>query len=135
MAEPFIDSNVFLSHLIGDHSDQSPRASTFFRRIEAGEVVAHTSDIVLFEVFFTLERRLKRPRSEIRDALLSLITLPGLRLARKSRMLAAFDTYVQHSVSLADAYHAVLCIEEGWSPVISFDRDFDRIEGVTREEP
>ena len=135
MPDAFVDTNIILRHLLGDHPDQSPRATAFFTRVERGDFRIQTSDMVVFEAIFTLERSYRLPKAEIRLAVLPLIDLPGVRLSRKDRIRRAFDAYVLHNVPFADAYHAVLCRDSGFEPVASFDRDFDRIPGIRREEP
>ncbi len=66
---PFLDTNVILRHLLGDHKEFSPRATAFIERIERGEVRVHTSDADVSEVVFTLERTYDQPQRLIREAL------------------------------------------------------------------
>ncbi len=98
MAVPFLDTNIILRHLLGDHPEQSPRATAYLARVERGEIQVRTADTVIFEVVFTLQRQYHQPRDRIREAV-----LPGKRRLRK-----AFDLYVEKNLSFADAYHAVL---------------------------
>ena len=56
MLLPFVDTNIFLRHLRGDHPDFSPRATAYLDSVERGEVKIRTSDTVVFETVFTLER-------------------------------------------------------------------------------
>lgn len=132
---PFLDTNIFLRHLRGDHPEHSPRATAFLARIERGELKAHTADTVVFETVFTLERVYKQPRKAIRDAFLPLLELPGIVLPGKRRFRKVFDLYVDHNLPFADAYHVVLMERLKTSEIVSFDRDFDRIPGVRRIEP
>lgn len=135
MAEPFIDTNIFLRHILNDNEDHSPRAQSLMAEIRAGRLTVHTSEIVIFETAFTLERSYKHSKASIRETMQELISMRNLKLPRKDRLHEALDNYLQYNVSFADAYHAVLCIEEGLSPVLSFDHDFDRLAGITRVEP
>ena len=131
----FLDTNVLWRHLLGDHPDHSPRATALIARIERDEVAVCTSDTVVFETVFTLERGFRQPKTRIRDEVLSVLELPAIMLHGKRRLRRAFDLYVQYDIPFADAYHAALV--EGCEPaaIISFDRDFDRIPGVQRREP
>jgi len=73
MAETyFIDTNIFLRHLRGDHPDMSPRAQALLERIERQELKARTADTVVFETVYTLQRGYKQPKAAIRDAFLPL---------------------------------------------------------------
>jgi len=97
--------------------------------------VLHTSDTVVFEVVFTLERSYRQSKEAISDALLPLFELPGINLPGKRRYRRVFDLYVRHNLPFADAYHAAVMESLGMVEVISFDRHFDRIPGITRTEP
>lgn len=56
--------------------------------------------------------------------------LPGKRLLRR-----AFTLYVDLSIPFADAYHAAVAEGLASRSIVSFDRDFDRIPGLTRIGP
>jgi predicted nucleic acid-binding protein len=115
MALPFLDTNILLRHLLQDHPDHSARATAYLARIERGEIRVRTSEIVLFETVFTLERRYRRPKSQIRTTLLLLLELPGIVLPGKRRFRRVFDLYVDLNLSFADAYHAVVMAQLGLS--------------------
>lgn len=135
MAEAFLDTNVWLRHLLQDHAEQSRLATDIFRRIESGDLDVRGTPTVVFEVVFGLERWHDQPRAAIRDVLLPLLDLTGIELPGKRRYRRVFDLYVDLNVSFADAYHAVLMDQLKIDKVISFDRDFDRVRGLTRIEP
>ncbi|MBI2906997.1 MAG: PIN domain-containing protein [Chloroflexi bacterium] len=135
MAEPFLDTNVLLRHLLGDNPEWSPRASAYLGRIERGELRVRITDSVVFAVVFKLERRYHRPKADIRDAVLPLIEMPGIILPGKQHLRKVFDLYVDKNVSFADAYHVVLMERLGIGEVVSFDAHFDRIPSLRRVEP
>ena len=135
MAESFLDTNILLRHLLGDHPDQSPRATELLRRIERGELRARIADFVVLETVFTLERTYKRSKADIAAALAPLIGLPGILLVGKRNFQVAFDLYTRLRLPFADAYYAALMQRRGIQEIISFDKDFDRIPGITRREP
>src|SRR5450756_869514 len=108
MAVQFLDTNILLRHLLGDHPAQSPRATAYFRRIEDGELKARISDTVVFETVFTLQRHYRQPKAKIREALAPLIELPGIVLPGKTRFRRVFELYVDFNLPFADAYHAAL---------------------------
>src|SRR5215210_1071956 len=135
MSEQFLDTNIFLRHLLGDDPAQSPRATAYFQVIEQGRSRARVSEIVIFEVVFTLERGYRRSKAEIQSAVLSLLELPGILLPRKRRFREVFRLYVEKNISFADAYHVVMMEKLSLTEVVSFDRDFDRIPTLQRVEP
>ncbi len=90
---------------------------------------------MIFETVFTLQRVYKQSKEAIGDAFLPLIELPGIVLPGKRRFRRVFAYYIQKNISFADAYHAVLMESLRLREIVSFDRDFNRIETVERVEP
>ncbi len=132
---PFLDANVILRHLLGDNETQSPRATAFIQRIEQGAVRVRTSDAVISEVVFTLERSYSQPKPFIREVMLTLLSLPGIVVPGKQRIRRVLDLYVEHNLPYLDAHHVVLMEQLGLTEILSFDHHFDRIPGIRRIEP
>jgi predicted nucleic acid-binding protein len=132
---PFLDTNILLRHLRQDHLDHSPRATALLERVERGELKVRTADTVVFETVYTLHGFYKQPKAAVRNALLPLLELPGIILPRKRRFRQVFSYYVDLNISFADAYHAVLMEELKLTTILSFDRDLDRVVGISRVEP
>lgn len=134
MAPAFLDTNILLRHLRRDDPVLSPKATEILASIERGEILAHTSDIVVFEAVFTLQSSYKVPREQIAAALLPLIELPGIVLPGKRQYRKVFDLYLNLSLGFADCYHLVLMQRLGLTEVLSFDADFDKVAEVRRRE-
>jgi predicted nucleic acid-binding protein len=132
MALLFLDTNILLRHLLQDDPDQSPRANAFLKRIEEGLVKVRTADTVIFETVFTLQKAYRQPKKAIGDALLPLIALPGIVLPGKRRYHKVFSLFVEGNLPFADAYHAVLMEQLNLTEIVSFDKDFNRLKGITR---
>jgi uncharacterized protein len=135
MSLTFLDTNIFLRHLTGTPSDQALRATAYFEKIERGEIKVVTTYIVLFEAVFTLARTYKLNKEQIRDALLPLFELPNIHIEGKRKLRKIFQIYIKKNISFVDAYHTVLMETKKIDEVVSFDRDFDRIEDIKRIEP
>ena len=135
MAIPILDTNILLRHLLHDHPEQSPSCTAYLARIERGEIKARIADTVVFETVFTLQRQYRHSKNAIRDALLPLIELPGIVLPGKRALRQAFDLYVDLNISFADAYHAVLMKRLRLDEIVSYDKQFDRVDDINRTEP
>lgn len=132
MAQVFLDTNIFLRHLLQDHPKQSPKATAYLARVERGEFQVRTSDTVIFETVFTLQRQYRQSKAKIREVLLPLIELPGIVLPGKRRFRKVFDLYVDLNLPFADAYHAVLMEHLKVDKIATFDKEFDRVLGIKR---
>ena len=132
---PFLDTNIVLRHLLGDHPTHSPRATAFIARIERGDIRVRIAETVVFECVFVLERTAKRSKVDIRDALHAMLDLPGIELPGKDRLRRALDRYVALNIPFVDAYHSVLMDDLGLTEIVSFDHHYDRVPGLRRLEP
>ena len=131
----FLDANVLIYYLAEDEQ-RAARCSGLLSRLEAGEEIAVTSDMVFAEVVWVLSSRRPRPsRESIRDALASIISFRGLNVPHKRLMLDALDLYAHTPIDFIDAYNATLMQKRGLDRVYSYDTDFDRVPGITRVEP
>jgi predicted nucleic acid-binding protein len=137
MLGTFLDTNLFLRHLLNDHADHSPRARRLFQVIERREIIGWTSSLVVAEVVFILSnpKTYDVARSEIRDQLLPLISLPGIQLERKRMYRRVFELYTSVAIDYIDCYHAALIELDGQGRLYSFDRDFDAVPTLSRSEP
>ncbi len=134
MAIPFLDANILLRHFRQDDPTLSAKASAIVIRIEQGEFRVRTSDIVIFETVFTLQRTYKQPRDRIAEGILSLLELPGLELPGKSVYRHVFELYQQSSLGFADCYHVVMMRRWRMREILSFDTHFDQIPDINRRE-
>ncbi len=131
----FLDTNILVRYFTNDEPTMARAALAVMERIERGEERVVTSPIVIFETVFLLERHYKVPKAEIREKVGDVLALRALQLPEKALCARALDLYVEQNIAFADAYHAVWMRARGVSEVYSFDREFDRIAGVTRIDP
>jgi predicted nucleic acid-binding protein len=131
---PFLDTNVLLRHLLGDHADFSPRATALVNRIENGEIQVQIAETVIFEVVYTLFRTYKQPKDRIRDGVTALLDMRGITMPGKRTVRRALDLFVDFNMQFGDAYHVALMERQQVTQVYSFDRDFDRVPGLERIE-
>ena len=132
----FLDTNVLIRYLTGDDPEKAKASFALLLRVERGEEVVVTSDIVMAETVYVLQSRTYGiPRERIRELVEPLINLRGLRLPRKGLYARAFAVYCQQRISFADAFNAAYMESRGLSEVYSYDTDFDAIDGIVRVEP
>jgi len=131
----FLDTNILLRFLTRDDEQKAQQALNLLLRIERGEEKAITSSLVIFETIYTLQSFYKVPRQHIKEQVLSIISLRSLHLPDKNLFHQALDLYVTKNISFADAYNAAYMQSEEVSNIYTWDRDFDRIDGITRLEP
>jgi len=133
----FLDANIFIRHLTNDHPVHSPACFRLLQDIEHGRIEAWTSDLVIAEVVFVLasKRLYNLDRNAIRDLLLPLINLRGIRHLNKRLYEHIFDLYTHLPLDYIDAYHAALMQNRQQLELYSYDTHFDRLVDIKRLEP
>lgn len=134
MTSYFLDTNIILRHILNDNPALSARALAIIQAIESGNIDARTSDLVIAEVVFVLssKRTYNQTPQEIADAISPIISLPHLKLDRKGIYPRAFTLYTSLGIDYIDAYNVALMEHRDMHDILSFDRDFDAIAGITR---
>ena len=132
----FLDTNVFVRYLAGDHEEHTAIAQTMIQAIEAGHTIVESSDTAIFETLFTMSSRYKADRVELAASLAALLSLDGIRLPTKRRLLEALDLWTSfRRLSFADAYHLILTAHTPRRTIASFDQGLDRcLPDVSRVE-
>lgn len=131
----FIDTNVLVRFMADDDEDKAARGLALLSKVEQGELRLVTSTMVIFETIFVLRRRYRASYSQIRDALLPVLTLDGLHVPDRHLLLRALDFCVERNVPLADAYNVASMEALGITEIFSWDPHFNRFPGISRLEP
>lgn len=131
----FIDTNLFIRYFTRDDKEKAQRVFTLLKRVEKSQEIITTSPLVIFETIFILENSYKVPKKEIKDLMLSILSLAGFRLPNKEMYESALDIYIAQNISFADAFNAVFILRNEIKEIYSYDEDFDRVEGIKRVIP
>jgi len=132
----YVDSNVFLyASLYGSEVEEALRSREFLLRVAKGEVRASTSVLTWDEVVWVV-RKVEGGGASSKIGSL-LLRFPNLRIlaVKRSTIEMAQELMEKYGLRPRDSIHAASALENGISRVISFDRHFDLVEGLTREEP
>lgn len=136
MAPPrFLDTNILLRYFTKSDPDKAERARALLERVERRDEKVITSALVVFETVFTLQRTYKVARSQVREMVRDVLSLPGVQLSGKALCLQALDIYGTHNIPFADAYTAAYMQARQLTDIYSWDEDFDRLPEITRIEP
>ncbi|HHS98562.1 MAG TPA: type II toxin-antitoxin system VapC family toxin [Chloroflexi bacterium] len=131
----FLDANIVLRYLLRDSPEQAERARALIHRIRDGAEQVYMPDIALADVVWTLHRFYKRTRQEIRDVLLPILKMDGLRMHDKATAVRAVLLFADLGIDFSDALIAAEMLRSGREEIYSYDRDFDRVPGLRRVEP
>lgn len=139
MTEPkslVIDANIILRAMLEDVPDQAAKVRNLLGKAEAGELLLLIPEPVLSDVVYVLGR-MKIPKEEIVQAVRRWLNLPGVApLGIDIGVIHnSLDLFVEKNIKWSDALIAAHMIASGYTEVCTFDRHFDRIQGISRVEP
>lgn len=131
----FVDTNIFLRFLTRDSEEKAQACFRLFQRAKADEVRLTTSEAVIAEVVYVLQRQYRVSRGEIRQRLQLLLEIKNVQLPYRGVYLRALSLYSQHAVDFEDCLTVAHLERQKNSRLYSYDRDFDRFDQITRLEP
>ena len=136
MAARFIDTNIFIYHLTGNHAEHSPRCTALMEHIEAGDIEACTAVTAVDEALRVLTKVFGHRRSDAARAMSILASQPEIAIDHRRAVLDAIEFWAANGpLSFSDCYHLALTKELGMTEIYTFDRKMDRFPGVERVEP
>lgn len=132
----WLDTNVILRLLTADDPLKAESCLALLQRVRRGEEELATADIIVAEVVCVLRSQYHLSHAEIAAALRPLIALTGLRLPQKRVVQQALDIYEEFPrLDFEDALSVALMRQLRIDAIVSYDRDFDRVPDIVRQEP
>lgn len=135
----YLDTNVIIRYLTRDDEQKAEACYQLFQRTSRGDETLVTSEAIIAEVTYVLSSRRAPYRlnhGEIRARLLPILTLRGLRMPHKQVCINALDIYASTpTLDFEDALSIAHMQQQNITQIISYDKDFDQIPNIQRQEP
>ena len=126
-----LDTNVVVRFLVEDDPAQSSRAKALLARaVGAGEAV-FLSDIVLCETVGVLSAAYQLGKTEIVEALRSIVGARHVRLESGPRIASAIDRFAKGKGDFSDYVIEGSAAARNCSTVFTFDRKIQKEPGFT----
>lgn len=134
----FLDTNIIIRYLTRDDEKKANACFELFQRVKGGEEKVTTCEAIITEVVYVLSSSVTYNLSpkEIRDKLIPILTLRGLRLRNKRMYVHALDIYATHGfLDFEDAISTAYMEKWRIHELYSYDSDFDKVDIIDRIEP
>jgi predicted nucleic acid-binding protein len=134
----FIDANVFIRYLTQDDPAKAIASGALIQKLANGEEEATTSEAVIAEVFYVLTARAHYGlrRTDAAARVRPAIAAEGLVLDEKAVIERAIEIYEAYpNLDFEDALSVAHMQSRGINEIVSYDRGFDAVEGLSRVEP
>lgn len=133
-----LDTNLIIRYLTRDDPAKAAACLSLLQRVARGEEHVRLCEAHLTEVAYVLSARAHYNLSheEIRQRLIPILNLRGLKLPRKKLYRRALDVYALYAaLDFEDALAVASMEADGLTELYTYDRDFDRVSAITRVEP
>lgn len=127
----FVDTNVLVRHLTGDPPAMAARATAYLEN----ESQLLLTDLIVAETVYVLESFYEVPRTQIAEAMRSLVGFASVVTIDPALLLRTLEIYETDAVGFADSYLVACAESTGVNRVASFDRSIDRVGTIERVEP
>ena len=135
MTRRFIDTNIFLRYLTKDDPVKYEKCRELFKKTVEGKITLATSGIIIAELVWTLLSYYKVPKADVIEKISIIVATKGLYIPDKNIITDALVLYGRQNIDYIDAYNAVFMKYSKINGIYSYDEDFDKVEGISREEP
>ncbi|MBE9570823.1 MAG: PIN domain-containing protein [Proteobacteria bacterium] len=131
----FVDTNIFIRFLTDDVPEKADACEKIFKKAIEKEETLITTDLVIAEIIWVLESFYELPKKEVQDKVEKIMNTPNLICPHRDLILNALTLYSEKNIDYIDAYNALILREKGIEELYSYDKDYDRIDWLTRLEP
>ena len=116
-----LDTNVILRYFVQDNKEQAEAVEELFRSVRKEGSYFYIPLTVVLELVFVLHRTYGMEKDTVTDIIRSLKTIPA-QIEKESIAFKALELFIK-GMKFSDALIYVQAIEEGATPVYTFDRE------------
>ena len=123
----YVDTNVLIRHITRDHPTLTAQAAELLY----GDRPLILTATVFLETAHVLKSTYGYSRDEVARALKLVLGLPAIA-GDLDLLVTAWNHHTRHRIGLPDAVLAACALRDGPPVIASFNRELDRVPGVTR---
>lgn len=133
MKKIFIETSVFICFLTRDDEKKYQECVKLFEKISRGKTLPYTSNTVIAEIIFILDRHYNFPKNKILTAIDKLLILRNLTLIEKTDTKQALRFFAKYNIKYGDA----LIAAQVPTPItlLTYDKDFIKIPSLATATP
>lgn len=131
----FVDSNIFLRFILEDDKKAAQACEKLFQRAEKEKIVLKTNSLVIAEIIWVLLSFYELNKLDVIEKVRKMIEPEWLKIENKCTLLQALILFERENVDFIDAFNFIWAREGNFDGVISFDKDFDKLDKNIRKEP
>lgn len=127
---PALDTNVLIRYLVQDDPKQNLEASKFVSRFADIDASLFLPTSVVLETEWVLRSVYKFSKESVIGLFVGLLEAREMSLQDEASVERAIFLYREYNVDFADCLHVAIAYTCDHLPLISFDRQATRVEGI-----
>ena len=127
---PTLDTNVLVRFLVRDDPKQSQDADRYISQFEDTESTLFIPSTVVLETEWVLRSRYGFSKADVIDVWVSLLETREIYFQEEASIERALFLYREHPIDFADCMHVASAFTHDHLPIVSFDKQATRIDGV-----
>jgi predicted nucleic acid-binding protein len=131
----FVDTSIFIRYLTDDIPEKAECCEKLFTKTVGRKEELITSELVIAEIIWVLESYYEETKEDVSKKVEKILNTPNLKCQNRELILRALILYTEKNIDYVDAYNAVFLKSQDLDTIYSYDKQYDRIDGVKRLEP
>ncbi len=133
----FVDTNIFIRVLVEDSKKHLKECVEFIDFMEKSEHLKfYISNVVVLEIGWVLKRFYAFPKNKVNNSLRAVVDIKNVSIVNSVNTEKGLDIFEEYNVKLGDAMIvAGDAVQKKKAIIVSYDRDFDKIDGAIRMTP
>lgn len=121
-----LDANVLLRFLLNDIQDQAQEAAELLLKAKSKKLKIYVPQIVIFEIFFALDKYYKFPKAEVTDKIKTLLITSYLEIEDRVIFQQALEFFKSKNIDFVDCF--LICkTKENNFTLFTFDKDLSKL--------
>ena len=130
MPKSLIDTNLIIRFLVNDDLQKAARVKKILQESKVANILP---DLVIAEIIWVLSSYYELEKASIINKIRALIHVKTIE-CNKTLMDQSLTNWEKYNISFVDAYLVSVAKLKGLN-IYSYDFKFDKVDGVTRQEP
>ena len=127
---PALDTNVLIRYLVQDDLQQNREAARFIHQFADSEATLFIPISVVLETEWVLRSVYKFSKESILGVFVNLLEAREMTFQEEASVERAIFLFREHNLDFADCLHGATAFTHDHLPLMSFDKQATRVEGI-----
>ncbi len=127
---PTLDTNVLIRYLVQDDPRQSRTAERFIIQFAGSEAALFIPTSVTLETEWVLRSVYRFSKESVIEVFIGLLEAREMEFQDEPSVERAIFLFREHNVDFADCLHVATAFTYDRLPMVSFDKQAHRVEGI-----